>query len=149
MVRLRSDVNCATELCSAYENRFQTSSHIGHKEVHTFQASCSATAAERAPVWSPGVEWNRCGLLSSRSFSAYKFFCTVTSISSATFGPCNPVNLGNELFVRFTFQGHYCTYPGLVNFAFHRGRTKRAKYRAKPSRRPLKVAVPEEAASPI
>jgi hypothetical protein len=34
------------------------------------------------------------------------------------------------------------THPGLVSLDFHSGRTSRAKYKANPSRRPLKMAVP-------
>lgn len=39
-------------------------------------------------------------------------------------------------------------YPGRAILDFQRGRTRRAKYNAKPSRRPLKVAVPDVKASP-
>lgn len=35
------------------------------------------------------------------------------------------------------------TYPGRVSLLFHSGLTRRAKYRANPSRLPLNVAVPE------
>jgi hypothetical protein len=35
------------------------------------------------------------------------------------------------------------SYPGFVNLSFHSGRTRRAKYIAKPSLRPLKMALPE------
>lgn len=35
------------------------------------------------------------------------------------------------------------TYPGLVSLLFQIGRTNRAKYNARPSRRPLNIAVPE------
>ena len=48
-----------TELCSA------------------FHASCSLVVAPLAPAWSPGVEWNSWGLVSSNSFRAYKFFWAV------------------------------------------------------------------------
>lgn len=43
---------------------------------------------------------------------------------------------------RIDYEG-FGPYPGFVNLSFHSGRTRRAKYIAKPSLRPLKMALPE------
>lgn len=43
----------------------------------------------------------------------------------------------NERVRSYTAENETISYPGFISLAFQNGRTSRAKYNAKPSRRPL------------